>query len=97
MSNRIVFIQPPREAKTSKLWKLKRTVYGLNDAPRSWYLKYATELIKAGATRSKYDQALFYWRHEGNLERVVCCHVDDFFYASSKLFHDKIVSHVQAR
>ena len=55
-----VFVQPPKEANTSKIWKLKRTVYGLNDAPRSWYLKAAEELVKADATRSKYDQALFF-------------------------------------
>uniref|UniRef100_A0A7M5XEQ1 Integrase catalytic domain-containing protein n=1 Tax=Clytia hemisphaerica TaxID=252671 RepID=A0A7M5XEQ1_9CNID len=93
--NREVFIQPPREANTSKLWKLKRTVYGLNDAPRSWYLKAAEELVKAGATRSKYDQALFFWRNKGKLQGVLCCHVDDFFYAGTRLFHEKIVSHVQ--
>jgi len=74
---------------------LKRTVYGLNDAPRSWYLKAAEELVKAGATRSKYDQALFFWRNKGKLQGVLCCHVDDFFYAGTRLFHEKIVSHVQ--
>ena len=93
--DRDVFVQPPKEANTSKLWKLKRTVYGLNDAPRSWYLKAAEELVKAGAARSKYDQALFFWRNKGKLEGVVCCHVDDFFYTGTHLFHDKIVSHVQ--
>ena len=95
--DRDVFVQPPREANTSKIWKLKRTVYGLNDAPRSWYLKAAEELVAAGATRSKYDQALFFWRHKNKLEGVVCCHVDDFFYAGSPLFHEKIISHVQTK
>ena len=71
--DRDVFVQPPKEANTSKLWKLNSSqLYGLNDAPRSWYLKAALELVKAGATRSKYDQALFFWRHKGKLQGVVC-------------------------
>ena len=94
---RDVYLRPPAEAGTTKLWKLKRTVYGLTDAPRSWYLKAADELVKAGATKSNIDQALFYWRHHGNLEGLLCCHVDDFFYAGTQLFHDTIVSHVQRK
>ena len=35
---RDVFIKPPKEANTNKLWKLNTTVYGLCDAPREWYL-----------------------------------------------------------
>ena len=37
--SRDVFIRPPKEACTNKLWRLNKTVYGLNDASRSWYLK----------------------------------------------------------
>jgi hypothetical protein len=37
---RDVFIQPPLErAEPGKLWKLKRCIYGLCDAPRSWYIR----------------------------------------------------------
>ena len=31
-----LFIKPPKEANTNKLWKLKTTVFGLCDAPREW-------------------------------------------------------------
>ena len=37
--NRDLFVKPPKEAGTDKLWKLQKTVYGLADASRSWYLK----------------------------------------------------------
>ena len=36
--NRDVYVRPPKEAETTKLWKLQTTVYGLYDAPRVWYL-----------------------------------------------------------
>ena len=34
--NRDVFLKPPKEAGTKKLWKLWITIYGLCDAPRAW-------------------------------------------------------------
>ncbi len=36
---RDVFLKPPAECKFDGLWKLKKTVYGLCDAPRAWYLR----------------------------------------------------------
>ena len=36
---RSVFLKPPDEAGTDKLWHLKKTIYGLGDASRKWYLK----------------------------------------------------------
>ena len=33
-----IYLKPPKEAGTKKLWKLKATVYGLCDAPRVWYI-----------------------------------------------------------
>ena len=32
---REVFVKPPKEARTEKIWKLNRTVYGLKDAARA--------------------------------------------------------------
>ena len=36
---REVYIIPLREVNTNKLWKLNKTVYGLADASRTWYLR----------------------------------------------------------
>ena len=36
--NRDIYLKPPKEAETLKLWTLRTTVYGLCDAPRVWYL-----------------------------------------------------------
>ena len=87
---RDVYIKPPKEAKTSGLWKLKKCVYGLNEASQYWYNRVTDELAKLGLVKSKYDEALFYWRHEGRCEGVLAIHVDDFLYGGSTKFENLI-------
>ena len=59
--SRDLFVKPPKEAKTDDVWKLLKTVNGLNDASRTWYLRVRDEFIIYGACVSKYDDAIFYW------------------------------------
>ena len=33
-----VYLRPPKEANTNKIWSLQKYVYGLADASRYWYL-----------------------------------------------------------
>ena len=84
--NRDVYVKPPQEAETDKLWKLKTTVYGLCDAPRVWYLSVKGVLLKAGAVKSKFDDSVFYWQKVGKLEGLISWHVDDFFWGGTKSF-----------
>ena len=51
--NREIYLKPPTEAGTDKLWKLQTTVCGLNDAARVWYLHVKEELIKVKVARNK--------------------------------------------
>ena len=51
--SRDLFVKPPKEAKTDNLWKLLKTVYGLNDASRTWYLHVRDKFIICGACFSK--------------------------------------------
>ena len=58
---REVYLEPPIEYKEEgKIWRLKRCIYGLADAPRAWYEKVAAELIQLGAKLSQFDSALFF-------------------------------------
>ena len=51
---RNICLKPPKEAGCDgKLWELKKTVYGLGDANRKWYLKVKEELVRAGSEVSK--------------------------------------------
>ena len=38
--DRAIYVKPPKEAHChdTTLWKLNTTIYGLDDASRSWYL-----------------------------------------------------------
>ena len=92
---RAVHLVPPPEADTNKLWRLKRSVYGLVDAPRVWYNKLCDEVCKVGATKSMYDSSLFFYKHEGTLQGALCCHLDDCFFAGSNLFHETVITHIR--
>ena len=52
---RTVYLRPPKEANTNKVWKLQKCVYGLADACRYWYLPVEEELLKLGAKISSID------------------------------------------
>ena len=57
--DRDIYVRPPKEADTTMIWKLKKTVYGLNDASRSWYLKLREELVDLNATPIDLDLGIF--------------------------------------
>ena len=78
-TERIVYLHPPAEANTSKVWKLQKCVYGLADASRYWYLHVREELLKLGAKISSLDPGLFYWLENNTLIGVLACHVDDIW------------------
>ena len=94
---RDVYIMPPEEVRTEGvLWKLKRCIYGLNDAPRAWYNKVKSEFVeKLGATLSKYDNSLFMWHKEGKLVGILVCHVDDFTYAGTPDWEKIVIGEVK--
>ena len=49
---RDIFIVPPPEGHTTKLWKLQKCEHGLNDTARKWYFAVYEELEKLGCLRS---------------------------------------------
>ena len=90
--DREIYLKPPIEAGTDKLWKLQTTVYGLNDAARAWYLRVKEESIKVKAVMSKFDEAVFFWRVDCKLHGILACHVDDFILGVSDLFEEKVIN-----
>ena len=58
--SRKLYLKPPPEAGTDKIWALNKSVYGLCDASRVWYLKVKEVLITTHAKVSIYDSALFF-------------------------------------
>ena len=90
--NREVYLQPPPEFFRGKVWKLKKTVYGLRDAARAWYDTVREELVRLGMKTLRYDPAMFLWKKGDTLEGIVCIHVDDFCWGGSKQFEEIVIS-----
>ena len=91
--DRRIFLKPPRDVcPKTEVWSLRKCLYGLNDAPRSWYMKVKKALISLGAVQSLYDSALFIWHgDDGTLKGIVASHVDDFIYCGTDAFQSEVM------
>ena len=100
--DRDVFVLPPRERRErGKLWRLTKTVYGLADASRGFYLSFSGEIVKLGCTKTKVDPAMFVLFKERNEEEeepwekqplgAAVSHVDDVLHGGGKVFTTKIM------
>ncbi|CAE7294222.1 RE1 [Symbiodinium natans] len=75
------------------LFKVRKGVFGLADAPRAWYERLLRTLRARGWTPSSIDGGLFFkWSPEGVLEGVMLTHVDDILVTGNseavKSFHE---------
>ena len=94
--DRDVFIEPPKDLKkVGVLWKLKKPLYGLDDASRKFWLRIKDIFKQEGLRNASGDEA-FYYKHDGNnLVGMVITHVDDFSIAGTKKFIDDLTEKVQ--
>ena len=89
---RDVYITPPSEAEISgKIWRLRKTAYGLIDAARNWFLSVKETLTELGCKQSHLDKAVFRWYHKNMLEGIILLHVDDFFVSGNERFIEAVV------
>ena len=89
--DREVFLRPPKDiCPVHKVWKLKRCIYGLNDAPRAWYNKVSDELLRTNAVRSTIDQAMYMWYEGSKLIGHLVSHVDDFVFGGEGRWSDTV-------
>ena len=90
--DRDVYVHAPPEAQLpeGKVWKLKRSVYGLIDASRAFFLRYAKGLKEEGFHAIKHDNATFVKSNDkGETEMVTAIHVDDSISVSDDSNLDK--------
>lgn len=90
---REVFLLPPKESNTGNgfVWKLRRCLYGLNDAARQFYVTLAEELEKLGAVKSKLDPSLFSFYSDKGLRGILVSHIDDFLHAGDSDFEQTVI------
>ena len=89
--SREIFVKPPKEAQTNKVWRLKKTVYGLMDASRVWFLKVTKELTLLGCEPLETDPAVFVFYYLDNLHGILACFVDDMLYGGSSIFLEQVI------
>ena len=86
---REVYVRPPIEARNEgKIWRLKKTCYGLYDASRSWYMAVREQLLSLGMKTLSGDDALFFLVKKGKLLGMCLVHVDDFLVGGNPEFDD---------
>ena len=78
--DRDIYINQPQrftnQEKPDFVCKLKKALYGLNQAPRAWYGKIAEFLVQSGYHVAPADSSLFVKVQEGKLS-IVLVYVDD--------------------
>ena len=85
--DREVFIQPPLEKlESGKVWKLKKSCYGLYDASRKWFLAVKESLKSMQMKSLSGDDAFFYMIENKKLTGMILLHVDDFMVAGNPTF-----------
>ncbi|GJW57404.1 putative ribonuclease H-like domain-containing protein [Tanacetum coccineum] len=65
-----------------KVYKVVKALYGLHQAPRSWYETLANYLLGNGFKRGKIDQTLFIKKQKGDI-LLVHVYVDDIIFGST--------------
>ncbi|GKC35167.1 putative ribonuclease H-like domain-containing protein [Tanacetum coccineum] len=66
-----------------RVYKVEKALYGLHQAPRSWYETLLTYLLDNGFQRGKIDKTLFIRRDKGDI-LLVQVYIDDIIFGSTK-------------
>ncbi|GKA92564.1 putative ribonuclease H-like domain-containing protein [Tanacetum coccineum] len=78
--------QPPRFEDLDfpdRVYKVKKALYRLHQAPRAWYETLSTYLLDNGFQRGRIDKTFFIKRHKGDI-LLVQVYVDDIIFGSTK-------------
>ncbi|GKA64612.1 putative ribonuclease H-like domain-containing protein, partial [Tanacetum coccineum] len=67
----------------NKVYKVEKALYGLHQAPRSWYETLSTYLIENGFRRGTIDKTLFIKKDKVDI-LLVQVYVDDIIFGSTK-------------
>lgn len=83
----VYVIQPEGFVKKNKerlVYKLIKALYGLRQAPRTWYARLSKYLEKIGFTKCPYEHAV-YTKREGEEALIVGVYVDDLLITGTNI------------
>ena len=90
--DRTLYVKPPKEAGTDKLWKLVQGAYGILDGSRLFFMRLARELIELGMHQIHSDNALFSYVKNGKLHGIIVTNTDDLILAGDDVFDKDITT-----
>ena len=61
------------------VWRLRKPLYGLDDASKKFWLKLKETLVALGLKVMPGYEAIFYMHERGELMGAVLTHVDDLY------------------
>ena len=97
---RNIFISPPDDVRQmlnldhETVLRLRKAVYGLVNAPKKWWDRLKTSLIKQGFTSCALDPCALVLRKSGKIHGVLGVHVDDVIGGGDEVF-DRIMTAVR--
>ena len=96
---RDIYLKPPKEAAVAPgmIWKLKKSLYGLNDGARQFYLSLRDELTSLGCVVSSVEPSLFIYIVNSSLSGMLISHIDDFLHAGDMNFENSIMTPLRQR
>ena len=99
--DRVVHLRPPSKhyhGRKEVLWRLRKPVYGLGDAPRAWFESFSGFLLERKGKYTATDPAFLWWVNErGELVGLMCIHVDDTLFGGTLQFDVDVVQAVEKR
>lgn len=93
--SRLLFVKPPKEANTSKLWLLKKCMYGLIDGPRMWYVELRETLEKLKMDVSMFDESFFHCQEMDTFCGLIVIHVDDLMFSGNDWFITNVIGQLK--
>ena len=95
--DRDVYLEPPKDLRTlGIIWKLRKPLYGLDDASRKFWIRVKEIFHAEGLQKVTGDEAFYFKYHNGSLIGMILTHVDDFSMAGTKQFLLDITKAIQA-
>ncbi|CAM8970996.1 unnamed protein product [Rhodiola kirilowii] len=75
--------QPPgyvQRGIENNVYKLKKTLYGLEQAPRAWYERIDMYMLENGFQKCPYEHTLYIKTSGEGQMLIVCLYVDDLIF-----------------